>query len=79
MEAIFAHSLLDTHSRLKVLLIDCVLGKYLIYVILNIRIIIALGSVEKELLLRAAEVIDYISIEDDEEVEEIEYEIDENR
>ena len=47
--------------------------------ILNIRIIIALGSVEKELLLRAAEIIDYISIEDDKEVEEVEYEIDENR
>ena len=35
VEAIFAQSLLDTHSRLKVLLIDCVLGKYLIYVILE--------------------------------------------
>ena len=29
--------------------------------------------------MRAAEIIGYISIEDDEEVEEVEYEIDENR
>jgi len=62
VEDILAQSLLDTHSRLKVLLIDCVIG-----------------NVEKELLLRAAETIEYISIEDDEEVEEVEYEIDENR
>ena len=34
---------------------------------------------EKELLMRAAEIIGYISIEDDEENEEVEYEIDENR
>ena len=43
------------------------------------KIWIVLGSVEKELLLRAAEIIDYISIEDDEASEEAEYEIDENR
>lgn len=38
-----------------------------------------LGSVEKGLLLRAAEIIDYISIEDNEPAEEDENEIDENR
>jgi len=60
VEAIFSQSLLDT--RLKVLLIDCIIG-----------------IVEKELLLRAGEIIDYISIEEDESAdEEDEDEIDEN-
>ena len=82
VEAIFSQSLLDT--RLRVLLIDCIRGMFKqIYKFINLigsnKIGIFAGRVEKELLLRAAKVIDFISIEDNATAEEGENEIHENR